>query len=151
MNSRDEIAELVYTYAERLDAGDLDGVAALFTHAIYGAAEGAACRGAAEVRAALDLVKLHGGTPRTKHVTTNLVVHLDEEAGTATARSYFTVLQGTATLPLQIVVAGRYEDRFERVGGTWRFAERRIHLDLVGNVAEHLNADLAVLQRSHEG
>ena len=27
-----EIENLVYTYAERLDAGDLDGVAALFAH-----------------------------------------------------------------------------------------------------------------------
>ena len=31
-DSAREIENLVYTYAERLDAGDLDGVAALFAH-----------------------------------------------------------------------------------------------------------------------
>ena len=52
------------------------------------------------------------GTPRTKHVTTNLVIDADEAAGTATARSYFTVLQQVDDHPLEIVIAGRYHDRF---------------------------------------
>ena len=32
MDSAREIENLLYTYAERIDAGDLDGVAALFEH-----------------------------------------------------------------------------------------------------------------------
>ena len=91
------------------------------------------------MRAALDVVKLHDGIPRTKHVITNLVVEVDEAAGTAAARSYFTVLQATATLPLQVILAGRYRDRFERVGGGWRFTERAIHIDLVGELGQHLH------------
>jgi len=39
-----EIENLVYTYAERLDAGDLDGVAALFADATEGAAGRGRCR-----------------------------------------------------------------------------------------------------------
>ena len=138
MTSRDAIADLVHAYAERLDAGNLDGVAALFADAAYGRAGGPVRRGAAEVRAALGVVKLHEGIPRTKHVLTNLVVDVDEATGRATARSYFTVLQATPALPLQPILAGRYHDRFARAGSAWRFGERVIHLDLVGELGQHL-------------
>src|SRR5512138_382055 len=107
------IAALIYGYAERIDAGDLAGVAALFADAVYRSDRGGRYEGAAAVREVLTrLVKLHDdGTPRTKHVTTNLVVEVDAAAGTATARSYFTVVQQTAAIPLQVIVAGRYHDR----------------------------------------
>ena len=139
MTSRDAIADLIHAYAERLDAGDLDGVAALFAAATYGRPGGPVRHGTAEVRAALGVVKLHDGSPRTKHVITNLIVDVDEAAGAATARSYFTVLQAAGTLPLQVILAGRYHDRFEHAGATWRFSERAIHIDLVGELREHLN------------
>ena len=132
------IADLVYAYAEHLDGGDLAGVAALFADASYGRPGGPMRQGAAEVRAALDVVRLHDGIPRTKHVTTNLVIEVDEAAGSATARSYFTVLQATPRLPLQPILAGRYADRFARVDGLWRFSERLVHIDLVGELGEHL-------------
>jgi hypothetical protein len=78
------------------------------------------------------------GTPHTKHVTTNVVVDVDHAAGTAEARSYFTVLQQTDVLPLQPIIAGRYRDRFERVDATWRFAHRHMLPDLFGDLREHL-------------
>jgi len=137
-DARTAIADLVHTYAERLDAGDLDGVAALFADATYGRAGGPQRRGTAAVRAALNVVRLHEGTPRTKHVTTNLVIEVDEAGGTATARSYFTVLQATPRLPLQPILAGRYHDRFTHAHGAWCFTERVIHLDLTGELGEHL-------------
>jgi 3-phenylpropionate/cinnamic acid dioxygenase small subunit len=137
---RAAIAALVFTYAERIDAGDLDGVAALFAEAVYRSDRGGRYEGTAAVREILGrLVKLHAdGTPRTKHVTTNLVVDVDASAGTASARSYFTVLQQTAAVPLQAIVAGRYEDRFVRAARGWRFADRLIHMDLVGDLSDHL-------------
>ncbi|MEV0759014.1 nuclear transport factor 2 family protein [Nocardia sp. NPDC050435] len=78
------------------------------------------------------------GTPKTKHVTTNVILEVDEEAGTARAQSYVTVLQAVEGLSLQPIVAGRYEDQFFRRGAEWRFAERRFHLDLLGDVRRHL-------------
>ena len=138
--SRDAIAALLYTYAERLDAGDFAGVAALFAHSTYGAADGPRRHGTAEVLAALErLVKRHDGIPRTKHVITNAIIDLDEAGGTATSCSYFTVFQATPALPLQPIIAGRYHDRFARADAVWRFADRRIHMDLMGDLREHLN------------
>lgn len=137
---RDAIAALLYTYAERLDAGDFAGVGALFAHATYGAADGPRWQGTAEVLATLErLVVRHDGVPRTKHVITNAIIDVDDGASTATARSYFTVFQATPVLPLQPIITGRYHDRFARADGTWRFADRRIFMDLVGDLREHLH------------
>jgi hypothetical protein len=135
-DDRAAITALVMGYAERIDGGDLAGVAALFADATYGGAQ-AGYRGAAAVREVLESrVILYDGLPRTKHVTTNLVIELDGE--TAAARSYFTVLQATPELPLQTIIAGRYDDRFARTAGVWRFTARVIHIDLVGDLRFHL-------------
>jgi len=138
-DARSQIENLVYRYAERMDAGDLAGVAQLFEHAAYRAGDGPALSAAQVERVNRELVILHeDGTPRTKHLTTNLSIELDEPACKARARSYFTVIQGVSGAPLQAIVAGRYHDRFERVDGAWRFAERQILVDLVGDLSRHL-------------
>lgn len=140
------IADLVHTYAERVDAGDFEGVADLFAYAeVTVEGSDAVHRGRAEV---LDLyrrsTRLHDdGTPRTKHVTTNLLIEVDDAAGFASCRSYFTVLQAVpGELALQPVIAGRYHDVFERVAGQWRFVRRHMFPDLVGDVSRHLLFEL---------
>jgi hypothetical protein len=65
-------------------------------------------------------------------------IEADEEAGTAVSRAYFTVLQALPDLALQPIVSGRYRDRFERFDGQWPFTERRVLVDLVGDVSHHL-------------
>ena len=145
--ARAEIAALVYAYAERIDGGDFAGVADLLADAEV-TAEGTdrRWRGRDEVLRLYESgTRRHAdGTPRTKHVTTNLVVDVDEDAGRATARSYYTVLQAVpGELALQPIVAGRYRDRFERADGRWRFAARHLVVDLVGDLGHHLRFDLA--------
>jgi hypothetical protein len=78
------------------------------------------------------------GTPHTKHVTSNVLIDVDEAAGTASARSYFTVFQALPDFPLQPIIAGRYHDRFERVAGRWRFSERKMIPELFGDLSRHL-------------
>jgi 3-phenylpropionate/cinnamic acid dioxygenase small subunit len=137
--AREAISNLVHDYAEKLDDGELEAVAGLFRRATYKAAGGDIRRGQAEVLAALRRrVRLHDGLPRTKHVITNLTVEVDEAAGAASARSYFTVLQATSRLRLQPILAGRYHDRFACTDGEWHFTARVIHLDLRGELSEHL-------------
>jgi len=138
-DARGEIENLLYTYAERMDAGDLEGVARLFEHAVYRAGDGPPLSAEEVLRVNRELVILHeDGTPRTKHLTTNARIEVDERADTASARSCFTVIQGVAGAPLAPIVAGRYHDRFERVDGAWRFCERHILVDLVGDLSRHL-------------
>ncbi len=75
------------------------------------------------------------GTPKTRHVTTNIFIEVDEQAGTAVGRAYFTVFQCLPDFPLQAIAAGRYRDRFERRSGRWRFIGRRVLTDFFGDVS----------------
>ncbi len=50
------------------------------------------------------------GTPRTKHVTTNIRIEVDDDAGTAQSHSYVTVFQALPDMAMQPIVAGRYRD-----------------------------------------
>jgi 3-phenylpropionate/cinnamic acid dioxygenase small subunit len=152
MLAETQIANLLYRYAECIDAGDLTGAAALFEHArirIGGPDTAEDTIDAAKLLGIWkSLIVLHpDGTPRTKHVTTNPIIDVDERAGTANCRSYYTVLQQTGELPLQVIVAGRYHDRFERVDGRWRFSYRDLTLiDMVGDVSHHLRSPIAPAQ-----
>lgn len=140
MLAETQITNLLYRYAERIDAGDLEGAAALFEHARIRIGGGDTIDAARLLRIWKSLIVLHpDGTPRTKHVTTNPIIEIDEGAGTASCRSYYTVLQQTDDFPLQTIVTGRYHDRFERVDGHWRFSYRDLTLiDMVGDVSRHL-------------
>ena len=48
------------------------------------------------------------------------------------------MLQARPDLPLQMIIAGRYHDAFARVDGAWRFTDRLIFSDLVGDLSHHL-------------
>ena len=138
------IENLVYRYAERIDNGDLAGVAELFRHGRIQAGPGMVFEGVDEVRALYDgATRLYAdGTPRTKHVTTNVQVEVDEEAGSGSARSYYTVFQQTDELPLQPIIAGRYRDTFHRFDGEWWFDTREMFVDLTGDLSQHLLFEL---------
>ena len=82
------------------------------------------------------------GTLRTRHLTTNVIVDVDDAGDAAAARSAFVVLQATPDLPLQPIVTGRYHDRFGRADGAWHFVERHMLLDHVGDVSRHLHPGL---------
>ena len=138
-SSHRAIESLIARYAELVDDGDFAGVGALLAEATFTGGAGSVSGGnAIERMLRNDVILYEDGTPRTKHVTTNIAVELDEDAGTAVARSYFTVLQALPDLPLQPIAGGRYHDRFERRDGQWRFVERRVRTDLVGDVSRHL-------------
>ena len=140
-SAADAITQLIYLYAERLDAGDFEGVAQLFEHATFRSNSRPEVRsGSAEVLAVYrnTVATFENGTPCTKHVTTNVIVDLADDQQSATARSYFTVLQARPELPLQTIIAGRYHDSFAVIAGAWCFTDRLVLVDLVGDLRFHL-------------
>ena len=139
-SDRDAITTLLYTYAERLDAGDFEAVAQLFERATYRSdrAPGAIHGSPDLLEVFRNTVAVYDGSPGTKHVTTNVMIDIDAGGATAAARSYFTVLQARPELPLQIIIAGRYHDRFARTDGSWHFTDRLIYIDLLGDLRFHL-------------
>ena len=140
------ISNLVHRYAELMDTGDFAATAELFRHArvILDPANDVSVDADGLLKIWTDtVIRYTDGTPRTKHVTTNLIIEVDSSAGTATCRSYYTVFQQVDDSPLQPIVAGRYHDRFERVDASWRFSERNYGLvDLVGDTSRHLRMTL---------
>jgi len=138
------IENLLYLYAERIDAGDLEGVADLFTHGRIHASPGASPVRTFEGRdAVLTLYRAstrlyEDGTPRTKHVTTNAFIEIEPSGTRASARSGFTVFQQVGDTPLQPILCGRYADTFHSIDGHWRFDTRLMQIDLVGDLSRHL-------------
>jgi 3-phenylpropionate/cinnamic acid dioxygenase small subunit len=145
MPSATQITNLLHRYAECIDTGDFEGAAALFSRArILVAPEprpGSDGTIGAEQLLALwkrFIVLYDDGTPRTRHVVTNAILDIDEANGIATARTYYSVYQQTEDLPLQLIVGGRYHDRFARDGETWHFSYRDYTLiDFVGDLSHH--------------
>ena len=130
-----QISDLMFRYAELFDTGRFDEFAALFEHGQWHKAGPGA---AATRRWIEDNVRLYDGVPRTKHVTTNVVADVDEDAGTATASAYVTIFQALPDFPLQPIFCGRYQDRPTRINGEWRWTERRVLNDLYGDISRHV-------------
>ena len=137
MSDDAEITALLYEYATRLDAGDLDGVAELFAAATFRSPAGTHLTGTVQVRSMYDAMQLYDGAPGTRHLITGAVVDV---TGPSSARStcQFVVLQGVAGAPLGPVLAGRYVDEFDRgPDGRWRFRDRLVVSDLTGDLSRH--------------
>ena len=141
------ITKLIYTYAERIDAGDFAGVAELFAHAtLTFEGFGNAVSGADDIEALYtgSTRRYEDGTPRTKHVMTNLIVDVAEDGATAASRSYFTVFQAVpGELALQPVIAGRYRHTYEHVDDGWRVSSMHVIIDLMGELGHHMLFELA--------
>lgn len=140
------ITNLLYRYAELMDQGKLEAVAALFQHARIKMRGSEPLLDSAQL---LDVWRSHVvlypcGTPRTQHVVTNPIIELDDVAGRAAVRSCYSVYQATEGFPLQLIAAGRYHDEFERHEEVWRFSYRDYSmLDLVGDLRFHLREAIA--------
>jgi len=130
------ITELLYRYAELIDAGDFDGVGELLGRGTFMGVAGAAPIGALFAQTTRRFPD-HANTPRTRHLVLNPIVELDGDI--ARARSTFCVVQQTDTVALQPIVVGRYADTFARDADGWHFTERLVDVQMVGDVSDHLN------------
>jgi len=133
------VTELLYRYAELVDAGDFDGVGQLLGRGNFMGVAGAEAIAGLFV-ATTRRYPEHGNTPRTRHMVLNPIVELGDD-GTAAARSTFCVVQQTETVPLQPIVVGRYFDTFAKDETGWFFTERRVDVEMVGEVSAHLTID----------
>ena len=142
-DAHEAIRNLLGRYCELMDAGHFAGLAELFAHATLADEHGNVfATGSAEVLAMWTAqTLLHDGSPRTRHVTANPVIDLDEATGIAEVSSSYVVFQQTDALPLQPIITGRYYDVFTRHGhGTWRWTQRRYAVDHAGDLSHHLRS-----------
>jgi hypothetical protein len=135
MSAETEILGLINQYSFALDTADFEAFDRLFEHADW-IAEGQKLGDDA-----LANIKIYDdGTPKTRHVTSNVVLEIQGSEGKAKGQCYVTVFQQTDEFPLQPIFSGHYFDEFERVDGRWRFSRREIRHSLVGDLNAHLKS-----------
>jgi hypothetical protein len=134
------IENLIARYAFAVDDGEFGQLGDLLADAEFSLNGGPAVRGreAVERLARETLLTYDDGTPRTRHVTTNTIIEIDERQRTANSSSYFTVFQSLPGFPLQAIAAGRYRDRFSERDGRWRFTRRLVTTSFTGDVSHHV-------------
>ena len=135
-----EISSLIARYAELLNLGQVDDVAALFEHGrICSPGVGDVVGPEAVAAMYRKSVVFVDKMPDTLLFTSNLQIEVDGDD--ASSKAYFAALhQGDgAVVP---VIAGRYHDQFRRIDGRWWFHERRMLPDLRGDLSTHLHEPL---------
>lgn len=145
-DARTAIENLIFLYAEAIDAGDFAGIGELFATARMVGPDGAVM---GEGKEAIQKIyddstrRFEDGTPKTQHVTTNSIFEFSEDGRSAFVRSRFTVLQALPDFPLQPIITGHYADRFVYCDEDgWSFAERKMRPVLLGNLSRHLKYEL---------
>ena len=140
------IQNLVHTYPHLLDSGDFEGLGRLFARCkIYSGGHLASdCNAETATAMFRDSLYLYDGVPRTRHCLANLMIE-PQSATRAVVRTYVMVFQQTDALPLQPIIGGDYQDTVEKIDGTWRFVERRMANDLIGNLSVH-GRDVGVIK-----
>lgn len=125
LEEKDAIREVLAEYCFRLDGGEFDGMAALFTEdGTWETAFGKATGRTAIADLARNLRE--GGPqprPRGIHLVTNIVIGLDGER--AQVRSNWTVVQNSPEGP-KIGSGGGYADDMVKQQGKWHFRHRKI-------------------------
>ena len=141
MNANDyfSIQKLIFSYAYLIDKGDLSRMSSLFSRADVYFPDGQVCSADPLMveKAFADFVRIYpDGTPRTRHLTSNVII---DPAGDnqATASSYVMVFQQTDELALQPIIGGDYHDEFSKDGDHWYFTKRVIGNDLFGDLGVH--------------
>tara|TARA_B110000438_G_scaffold295696_1_gene339129 strand:+ start:179 stop:625 length:447 start_codon:yes stop_codon:yes gene_type:complete len=142
--SETQILNLLYLYAELIDEGRLEDCAALFNQARVVLDPKSEPPFIVDGRGLLEvwnsIIKLdEDGKPKTRHLVSNPILEIDEKAGTASARSVYSVSQLKKNQKLETIISGRYEDNFKRTSGTWQFSERTYFIDLIDDISEHFN------------
>ena len=135
------IERILFRYARCVDSADWEGLGDLFRYGqVVTEGVGGVAVGADAVRDVWRTVnRVHpDGTLRTRHLLTNIIVDVFADGDSAKADAYFMVFQATPELPLQPIAGGRYEDTFHKIEGVWWFKQKKIHVNLVGNVSNHL-------------
>ena len=124
VSSERAIANLIASYAFLNDDADIAGLGELFADAVC-TLDGTTARGRQEVEALARTIINVGqdGRSTTSHEFTNIMIDVDEGAGTAVGQAYWTVYQAVSGCPRQRIPPGPVHSHFELGDGVWRFAE----------------------------
>ena len=129
------IADLVNTYAQRVDRKDVDGIAVLFTEdgemVVYpepGSSEPRLIKGREAVREGLSDLHRYNVT---FHAIANHTATIDGDSAVAETGCVAHHITGAEGEERDRVWYLRYTDSLRRVDGRWRFARRELRVEIV--------------------
>ncbi|PRX43858.1 SnoaL-like protein [Prauserella shujinwangii] len=134
--SEKQIWRTLCAYCDAIDNGDLDAVARLWEHGTWPFAEAPGPEPAR--RWFEDHVIRYDGKTHTKHQLSNVVIDVDDDAGTAVFSSYASIWQALPDFPLQPIIYTRFNGTFERVDGRWWWKTAEVLPDLLGDTSRHV-------------
>ncbi len=128
---KEAIREQLYRYCRAVDRGDKELIRSIYhpdatdNHGVF--------EGPASEFVELDVAEVMPGLVITQHLIGNILIEIDGDV--ARAESYVLASHRVeqADGPHDIVVWGRYLDRFERRLGEWRIAHRQCVFDGLRN------------------
>ena len=133
-----DIYEQYVIYYRHLDEGRFDDCSQFFAEASVHTPDGT-WEGAGAARASLGRIRLHDGSPRTKHLLSTCDIVVGPEERQATALVYVMILQAAAGLPLRPIRVTWCDDVFVKNGERWRLTERDESIGRRdGDLTEHL-------------
>lgn len=134
LEEKDAIHETIADYCFYFDGGEFDKWVDLFTEdGTFDAGRLGAHKGKEALRAFLKNIRLTNGLPMLKHCVMNEVIKVNGDE--ATAKSYIVVVRAKGEGALVNGLAGRYEDHLVKQGERWLFKTRKVHFDLMGDMA----------------
>jgi ketosteroid isomerase-like protein len=134
LEEKDAIHETIADYCFHFDGGEFDQWVDLFTDdGTFDAGRMGVQKGKDALRAFLKNIRLTDGSPLVKHCVMNEIIKVN--GSEATAKSYIVVLRSKGEGALVNGLAGRYEDQLVKQGDRWLFKTRKVHLDLMGDMA----------------
>ena len=125
------INRLILDYIRTSQGADFEAFGKLFENGDFlGLGGQVVARGAAQVAA----MKKHYHREKAPGVVgqaiyTAPIIDIDQERGTATAQSAVISLSAQRGEPAAITMIARYNDRFSKAGGRWRFLSRQEVVD----------------------
>ena len=133
LEAKDEIRELMATYAMAMDACRFADVGACFAPDAEWITSYGAARGPDEIAKFIgSIVPARGEGPQRKHYITNIIIKVDGDSA-ASVSDYLVVREsGPDLIP---VMGGTYKDEWVRQDGTWRFKRKELVHDIAGDLA----------------
>jgi len=146
------LRSLIHRSTRLQDAGDVDGLAQLFSRGeIVFAGVGEVFAGSEGVRTLmrrhlfydangnLANPELLYATGRALHYVSNIDIFRGEDAVLG-AESHFLIVQQHGTSPPQIIIGGRYRDSFGQAADGFYFHRRIVEVHFIGETGAYLSA-----------
>jgi hypothetical protein len=142
--SHREIKDMLYRVGYAIEDGDFQRIGEIMGDATLGAdmIGRKVFRGGDEIRDQYKRTNItYPGRGRaSKEIYHNILIDIDLDAGTAKSVTSYTVPHQPPDEAFELIVAGKYEDEWKRIDGTWRWDDRYVVVQFKNDLNKHMHS-----------